>query len=235
MEKKKVFCIINFKGGVGKSSLSSLMSAKMDRRGHKSAVFNIALTQPAEGNNPIATIDFGELLSDDTTLDVKEVLADVKEMFEFVFIDTPGELSDELVAIINEIDVFIFPFESTKLFDVENKPRGIKDTLACIESIFSSGIYNRPIADVIMVCNKYYSDHDVNKQLEYFKNMINQMELLSEINFNGTSLSFSKAMETIDVLKEDIDSLSAKNAVAYRALNRKIDVLVDDVARFTNL
>lgn len=235
MKKKQVFCVINFKGGVGKSSLSSLMSAKMDRRGHKSAVFNIALTQPAEGNNPSATIDFGELLGGDSTLDVKEVLSDVKEMFELVFVDTPGELSDELVAIINEIDVFIFPFESTKLFDVENKPRGIKDTLACIESIFSSGIYNRPVADIIMVCNKYYSDHDVEKQIEYFKDMIGKMELLNSVNFNGTSLSFSKAMETIDVLKEDIDSLSAKNAVAYRALNRKIDLLVDDVVKFSEI
>ena len=235
MKKKKVFCVINFKGGVGKSSLSSLLSAKMDRRGHKSAVFNIALTQPAEGNNPTDTIDFGELLSDDSTLNVKEILNDVKEIYEFVFVDTPGELSDELVAIINEIDVFIFPFESTKLFEVENKPRGIKDTLACIESIFSSGIYDRPVADVIMVCNKYYSDHDVKKQLEYFKEMINKMELLSKVNVNGTALSFSKAMETIDVLREDIDSLSAKNAIAYRALNKKIDVLVDDVVKFADL
>jgi len=232
---KKVFGIINFKGGVGKSTLSNLIASKSSRLGSKSAVFNIALNQPASKNNTVDTVDFSDLLNMDNTTEISMVLEMMKNEYDLIFIDTPGELSEEFVNIINQIDVFIVPFESSRDYETEIKSRTTTDTLATIESIFTSGIYTKSEADLILLCNKYQTKHDYSKQIDFYMSEINEMETTSKINFNSVKLSTSESIETIELSKKDIDELALKNRIAYNVFNKKVEDLVQEIFKFSKI
>lgn len=232
---KKVFGIINFKGGVGKSTVSSLMASKATRLGHKSAVFNIALNQPASKNNPVDTIDFSDLLNMDNTTLVEDALELMKNEYDLIFIDTPGELSEEFVNIINQIDVFIVPFKSCTDYESDEKTRGTKDTVATIESIFTSGIYEKDSAELILLCNMYQAKHDYLKQIEYYETVIKNMETTSIINLNSVKLSSSETIEKIELTKKDIDELTLKNRIAYNIFNKKVTDLTQELFQFSQI
>lgn len=235
MKKKIVFCVLNFKGGVGKSTISSIVAAKAARLGFNSAVFNIAKNQPATKNNPIDTVDFNDLLNMDSTTRVEIVLEFMKNEYDFIFIDTPGELSEEFVSVINQVDVFIVPFESCKDYEMDNKTRGTTDTLATIESIFTSGIYEKNEAELILLCNKFQAKHDFDKQIDFYRSEIGKMETTSIISLNSTKLSASDAIQTIDISRKDIDELTTLNKAAYNILNMNVEKLVKDIFQFSKI
>ena len=74
------------------SILASKFNAKEDK---KTCVFNIAKGQSAETINEVETIDYSSLLSIDRTISASEALASIMENYDYIFVDTAGDLSEE--------------------------------------------------------------------------------------------------------------------------------------------
>lgn len=229
-KKAKFIALVNFKGGVGKSTLSSILASlfSSEKDNKKAAVLNIALGQSASSINEADTVDFAKVLEADETSTVSEVLASMYEDYDYVFIDTPGELSAELIEIIEHIDYFIIPFDKGR--------RVFEDTMACMDSIFTSGIIDRIDGEhnICLIYNKFNKIDDVLPRGEKFKEAIAQLKIPNnnKINLHYTSLSASDAVETMEDKKASIDTLAATNTVAYRIFNTKVKRMCDDVRKF---
>lgn len=230
--------VANLKGGVGKSTISSILASKLDRKENVSAcVFNMAKAQSAESINEVETIDYSALLAIDSTITVSEAIADLMEQYDYVFIDSAGGISDELVEIINYINYFIIPFDRGQ--------RVFEDTITYLESIFISGIIDsQEPHNICLVHNKFKYNRNRYKtqelQLQELKdkyfNRINEIAEENDVKFNlkFTSLSNSDVVETMEEKKVSIDTLAGTNGAAYRIFNKKTNTLLDDVLDHMN-
>ena len=225
MSKKtaKLIASINFKGGVGKSTLTSILASEFNNEETKAIVLNIALGQSAESINEIETIDYSDLLSTDPTTTVSEVIADIMEEYDYIFIDTPGELSDELVEIAPYVDYFITPFDKGK--------RVFEDTIICIESIFTSGIIDTDVFNMALVYNKYTKAESIPGVKMKYEKKLQEIENNFDIKFNTvfTQLSNSDAIETMEENKASIKTLDAKNRVAYNVFKKRVNQMTADI------
>lgn len=229
--------VTNLKGGVGKSTISSIIASKLDNiKDIKACVFNIAKGQSAETINEVETIDYSSLLAIDNTTTVSEAIADLMGKYDYVFVDTAGDISKELVEIINYIHYFIVPFDRGQ--------RVFEDTITYLKSIFISGIMEDDEHNITLVHNKFkYNSNKYKSQTEqldeiknkYYKEL-NQIAKENNISFNlnFTSLSNSDVVETMEEEKKSIDSLVGTNAAAYRIFNKKADTMVESIIEHMN-
>lgn len=227
-KKTKLIAGVNFKGGVGKSTLMSILASVFGKLRGKSCVVNIAVGQNAADINEVDTYDFSDQLAIDDTATVSDMISVLYDEYEYIFIDTPGELSDELVELLDYIDYFVVPYEDGQ--------RCFNDTKRCIEAIFSDGIIEKDSHNLFLVHNSYTKDDDFESVKEDYSNFISKMANENNIKFNKefAKLSFSKAVKTMEKKKSSIDTLSDKNKVAYRIFNKKAHELSDSLYTFLN-
>ena len=80
-----LIAVTNLKGGVGKSTISSILASKFNaKEDKKTCVFNIAKGQSAETINEVETIDYSSLLSIDRTISASEALASIMENYDYI-------------------------------------------------------------------------------------------------------------------------------------------------------
>lgn len=217
----KIIAGINFKGGVGKSTITSILASEFNADNQKAVVLNIALGQSAESINEIETIDFSSLAQN--AISVSEIIAELSSEYDYIFVDTPGELSDELVEIAPYVDYFIVPFDKGK--------RVFEDTMVCIESIFTSGIIESQNHNIALIYNKYNKVDTINQVQEKYQQKLSELEEKYAVKFNTlfTQLSYSDAIETMEENRASIDTLSAKNKVAYKIAQKRIKEMSDSI------
>ena len=217
----KIIAGINFKGGVGKSTITSILASEFNSDGQKAIVFNIALGQSAETINEIETIDFSSFAQSATT--VSEVIVELSSEYDYIFIDTPGELSDELVEIAPYVDYFIIPFDKGL--------RVFQDTMICIESIFTSGIIDSEVHNLALIYNKYNKADTILATQEKYRQKLDEIQNQYGVKFNThfTQLSYSDAIETMEEHKASIETLNAKNKVAYKIAQKRIKEMSDSI------
>lgn len=219
----KIIAGINFKGGVGKSTIIAILGSEFNNNETKAVVLNISLGQSAESINEIETIDFSSFAEVDSTVSVSEVIAELSSEYDYIFLDTPGELSDELVEVAPYIDYFIVPYDKGK--------RVYEDTITCIEAIFTSGIIDKNQFNVSLVYNKYNKIKFVEEVQEKYNKALKKIEQENDILFNihHTQLSYSDAIETMEEKKASIDTLSASNKVAYNIARKRIKAMANSI------
>ena len=150
MSKKKIIACINGKGGVGKSSILNILAPKVPN----SVILNIDFTQSADEINSSDTVDFAKLAEDHT---IKEVIETAFEEYDYIFIDTPGDVSGELMDIIGQVDYFIMPFTPGK--------RTMDTTLETYSTLFAEGFVDGK-HKLCMILNNFVSD--VEKDTDFF-------------------------------------------------------------------
>lgn len=215
----------NLKGGVGKSTVSSILASKYNIKGGKrTCVFNIAKGQSAESINEVETIDYSSLLEIDNTTTVSEAIASMMHTYDYIFIDTAGDLSNELIEIINYIDYFVVPFDRGK--------RTFEDTITYLHSIFTSGIIENKVKhDISLVFNKYNNKADIEDVNKKYRKELEKMAMENnfKFNINFTKLSQSDVIETMEEQKVSADTLVGKNAIAYRIFDSKAENMYLDI------
>lgn len=187
----KIILTTHQKGGVGKSTLS----------------FNLAVN--LKENAKVCIIDFDAQGSLYQIRDLSEVpifpASKLKEIrnsdFDFVFIDTPPYLSDQLPKLCTLADVIIIPTKA-----------GVLDLLAIkstIEMIEQSGNENKAMIVFNMVKPNTTLTDEIKSQLAEYnvrvsKNMISDLVAFSRsVLVNGVEDS-NKAQKQIDALTKEV-------------------------------
>ena len=107
-QKKKTFTLIaNDKGGVGKTTLATLLNLP------NSLILNLDRTREITDIYPYKTIvDFGKV-EEEEGVELEDFLAILKEdeNFENIIIDTKGGINEDLITILPYIDSIIVPIK----------------------------------------------------------------------------------------------------------------------------
>ena len=203
MENLKKVAIINFKGGVGKSTIANLLDLP------NKVVMNLD-TQNAKNSNYSDTINYLEL-KEQYGVSVNESLEILKEEGkEWIVFDTPGSISEELLEIIDEIDYIIVPFTKGN--------RSKETTIDSIKSILE--IIDNDKIKFALVFNMYQDEKNLEEELKPVESEVKK--LLGDKYKCSAALKFSKAVSTMEKTKKSIDELDLTNRIAYKAFKKRV-------------
>ena len=209
--KQKIIALVNFKGGVGKSTIGNILNLP------NKIIINLDISQNAEEINVEETINFYEL-HEEYGLEIEEVIEGAfEDGKEYVILDTPGEINEEYLKIIDKIDHFIVPFTAGK--------RSINTTINTIESLLS--ILKNKNATWCLILNKYDDEIQAEKEIEIISK--SAKELLGKNLKCISKLKFSRVVSTIERDKKNIDNLMLKNRIAYRTFEKRIKEINKDI------
>lgn len=219
--KNKLIACINSKGGVGKSTILNILANRVEN----SVIINIDFTADAEKVNSANTINYAPLAQDFT---IKEVIDTAFEDYTYVFIDTPGDISDELMEIIERVDYYILPFKPGD--------RSVNGGIETYETLFSEG-YVEGEHKISFIINEYVNEKELEKELAIVKQRIEEIQLPETLSLNAayTSLGSTQVMKTMERDAISIDDLNARNKIAYKIATKRFNKMSDDIIQHFEL
>ena len=145
----KVIAIVNFKGGVGKSTIANLLDLP------NKLILNLDLAQDAKSINTSQTENFYQLKEEFGIESLEEAIEGAFEAgIENIVLDTPGSL-DEFMEILDKVDYFIIPFTTG-----ERSIDATLNTIEIINSLLNEMSENRK-DKWIVILNKYVLEDQI--------------------------------------------------------------------------
>ena len=204
IDKQKIVAIVNFKGGVGKSTIANLLDLP------NKVVVNLD-TQNAKNSNYSDTLNYLEL-KQEYGININETIELLKEEGkEWIVFDTPGNISEELLEVIDKIDYVIVPFTKGK--------RSKETTIDSINSLVE--IMDNDNVKFALILNMYQDEKDINEELRPIEE--EARKILQDKLKCGIGLKFSKAVSTIEKEQKSIDELDLTNKIAYKAFKKRVN------------
>ncbi|PCI30898.1 MAG: hypothetical protein COB67_00140 [SAR324 cluster bacterium] len=217
--KTIIIALLTFKGGSGKSTLANLLASNLSN----AVVLNLDISQTASECNAATTVDFSEF---DSELNAKEVIEDLKQNYDYIIVDTPGEISGELLDLREHIDHFIIPFSPGK--------RARETTIETVEQYFGEGTnYFEGDYKLMFILNQYLDDVRLKDDAKKLIASLKEVNIDKKIKFqiNMSALKQSRAIATMEDNQMDINSLDETNRVAYRVAKKRINSLCNTIKK----
>ena len=204
IDKQKIVAIVNFKGGVGKSTIANLLDLP------NKVVVNLD-TQNAKNSNYSETLNYLEL-KQEYGININETIELLKEEGkEWIVFDTPGNISEDLLEVIDKIDYVIVPFTKGK--------RSKETTIDSINSLVE--IMDNDNVKFTLILNMYQDEKDIDEELKPIEE--EAREILQNQLKCSIGLKFSKAVSTIEKEQKSIDELDLTNKIAYKAFKKRVN------------
>lgn len=223
-----VITMLMFKGGIGKSVLSRLFAERLSK--HKSVILNLDFSRDVREYTSQDAINYAEVLADEPDMEVGEYVDRLKEVSEYVIVDTPGEIGNkETLEAVGKTDLFVMPFGV-----VSKEERNVLKTTLTTTILADDGFYpeGRDI-NILFILNNYREQENLEQTktlmgevVELIQNRENQD---NEVNVFFSHLKASKAITTMDETRKGIKELTTENFVAYRVAKDRIQSLMKDV------
>ncbi len=233
-KKKHILMVCGLKGGVGKSTISNILSYSVPN----SAIFNIDITAKESHANSATTIDFSEIYKEDMEnskddgCDIKasEVLNIVKEDYDTVFVDTPSDASEEFLDVAPYCDDFIVVFYDG---------RAIEASLGTVDVLFNLDVINKKKHRVFFIYNRAESQKDAEEALSEFKNGVEKIQKKSErgkdFECHYTYLENSKVVRTMEKQKISVVDLFTSKGIMYKSFRNRANRLINEADSFLEL
>ena len=221
-KEKKFILLANDKGGVGKTTLATLLDLP------DSLILNLDRTREISDIYPYKKIvDFGKVEQEEG-IELEDFLAILAEddNFDNIIIDTKGGITEDLIKVLPYVDSIIIPI---KIGTTSEKPsyEFILQLKNYIEELNNKNVkwgivYNE-------ISPKFLKKVGLGKYelADEYKNMekILRNDVLGDALKAVTYFKRSEAITTREKEKEDIDSLMKKNFGAYLVVKKEIDRL----------
>jgi len=211
-----VIAIVNFKGGVGKSTIANLLDLP------NKLILNLDLAQDAKTINISQTENFYQLKEEFGIESLNEAIEGAFEAgIENVILDTPGSVSD-FMEILDKIDYFLIPFTPGE--------RSIETTLNTIEIINSllDEMTNDRKDKWILILNKYVLDDQV-KELNILFDKAKG--ILKDRLIGKTKLKISQVIPRIEKDKISPKELIKISPIAYGTFNKRLKEMNEDIKK----
>jgi cellulose biosynthesis protein BcsQ len=222
IKEKKFILLANDKGGVGKTTLATLLNLP------NSLILNLDKTREIADIYPYKKIvDFGKV-EEEEGVELEDFLAILKEdeNFDNIIIDTKGGITEDLLKILPYIDVVIVPI---KVGTTSEQPS--YEFIVQLNSLLEE--FGKDNINWAIVYNeispKFLKKVGLGKfeLLDEFKKMENSLkeDVLGDKLKAVTYFKRSEAVTTREREKQDIDVLMKKNFGAYLVVKKEIDRL----------
>jgi len=229
-----VIMLYGFKGGIGKSALARIVNENLSKS--NSIIFNLDASRDVKNYTNLEAINFSEIVAEEPNETVDHFIDVLKEVADFIIIDTPGEISNEdTLSAIKKVDLFILPFGIDQE-EIDQVVMTATSTLLSNIEYNKEDIYpqNKPL-NMLFVLNNYKDDSDI-KYIDEVKEKIEE-EIedtdceYPKINISYTKLKYSKAITTMNRSKKTLKSLGTENFIAYRVARERIKAFMKDVKK----
>jgi len=225
-QKKKTFILIaNDKGGVGKTTLTTLLNLP------NSLILNLDKTREIADIYPYKTIvDFSKV-EEEEGIELEDFLAILKEdeNFENIIIDTKGGINEDLITILPYIDSIIVPIKvgatsENPSYDFIIQLNSLVEELD--KDIYWAIVYNEISPKFLKKVGfgKYKLLDEFEKTEKALKD-----DVLGDKLKVITYFKRSEAVTTREKEQEDIKELMKKNFGAYLVVKKEIDRLNKDL------
>jgi cellulose biosynthesis protein BcsQ len=225
-QKKKTFTLIaNDKGGVGKTTLATLLNLP------NSLILNLDRTREITDIYPYKTIvDFAKV-EEEEGVELEDFLAILKEdeNFENIIIDTKGGINEDLITILPYIDSIIVPIKvgatsENPSYDFIIQLNSLVEELD--KDIYWAIVYNEISPKFLKKVGfgKYKLLDEFDEIEKALKN-----DILGDKLKVITYFKRSEAITTREKERKDIKDLMKKNFGAYLVVKKEIDRLNKDL------
>jgi cellulose biosynthesis protein BcsQ len=203
----------SLKGGVGKSTTCDALGSYLD----ESVVFNLDIAQRASEINACPTVDYSDIMSKKT---VEDAINELRKKYRYVIIDTPGEITEQVIQALPFIKHYIIPMTIGK-----RSRSGIESTL--------NGFFANDDLDIsgeikiVFLINAYKNIKKRDIAVDHFKKMFKEFKSTSNVKIvpKLTALDYSDTISSAEEIGESVVSLAKENPGAYNTAMKKLNTV----------
>ncbi len=222
---KRVIAVLGLKGGVGKSTVSNIISYAIPN----SVIFNIDITAKESMVNSSKTLDYSSMYESDESVSASEVLNVLEE--ETIFIDTPSDVSEELLDVIPYCNDFIVIFYDGR---ATNASLGTMNMLFNLDEITTNDKHK-----IFVIYNRAKNKTSAEHALKEFNTKVLDLKAKSKngeaFEIEYSYLENSKVIRAMENEQMSVVDLFTKKGIMYKTFRDRANRLVNEADKFLEL